>query len=78
MHNLSPTKILVSIKSFNEAMLVLNKGIDIMLTVSNINIKKFSAKINLNFLNSLADKIDDNFLNIKNIIFGCYWKILKL
>ena len=30
MHNLSPTKILVSIKSFNEAMLVLNKGIDII------------------------------------------------
>ena len=30
MHNLFPTKILVSIKSFNEAMLVLNKGIDII------------------------------------------------
>ena len=30
MHNLPPTKILASIKSFNEAMLVLNKGIDII------------------------------------------------
>ena len=55
-----------------------NKGIDIMLKVSNINIKKFSVKINLPFLNSFADKIVDNFFNIKNIIFGYYWKILKL
>ena len=68
MHNLSPTKILVSIKSFNEAMLVLNKGIDIMLKVSNINIKKFSVNINLNFLDSFADKIVDNFFNIINSI----------
>ena len=55
-----------------------NKGMDIMLKVSNIKIKKFSAKINLYFLNSFADKIVDNFFNIKNIILGCYWKILKL
>ena len=31
-----------------------------MLKVSNINIKKFSVKINLAFLNAFADKMVDN------------------
>jgi hypothetical protein len=55
-----------------------NKGMDIMLKVSSIKIKKFITKINLNFLNSFTEKIVDNFFSIKNIIFGYYWKILKL
>ena len=46
-----------------------NKGIDIILSVSRINIRKFSTKTNLNFLNSLTDKIFDNFFIIKNIVF---------